>query len=120
MKGHVTDADVGWTPLLLSTIAGMSTCVGALIVFCHPIDDEEHNITDNNESDNLVGGGGNKKFRIRGKRRVSPSTMAFSLALAGSVMITVSVVSLGPECLAASSMPQNEHMKDEENTFFTF
>ena len=25
------DADAGWTPLYLSTIAGMSTCLGALI-----------------------------------------------------------------------------------------
>ena len=121
MKGSI-DADAGWTPLLLSTIAGMSTCLGALIVFCHPIDDEgenENNNNNNNESEQLVGSK-KKRFRMKGKRKVSPSTMAFSLALAGSVMITVSVVSLGPECLAASSMPQNEGMADAENTFFIF
>ena len=121
MKGNI-DADAGWTPLLLSTIAGMSTCLGALIVFCHPIDDEgenENNNNNNNESEQLVSSK-KKRFRMKGKRKVSPSTMAFSLALAGSVMITVSVVSLGPECLSASSMPQNEGMADAENTFFIF
>ncbi len=88
-------------------------------MFCHPIEDEEE--YNNTESDKLVGSSNNKKrFRMKGTRKVSPSTMAFSLALAGSVMITVSVVSIGPECLAASSMPQNEHMADEENTFFIF
>ncbi|KAK1736625.1 ZIP family metal transporter [Skeletonema marinoi] len=120
MKGSI-DADAGWMPLLLSTIAGMSTCLGALIVFCHPVeDDEEHN---NSESDKLIAGNNSNnknRFRMKGRRKVSPSTMSFSLALAGSVMITVSVVSIGPECLAASSMPQNEHMEDEENTFFIF
>lgn len=124
MKGSI-DADAGWMPLLLSTIAGMSTCLGALIVFCHPIEDEDdHNNT--SESDKLIADSNNSsnnnknRFRMRGRRKVSPSTMSFSLALAGSVMITVSVVSIGPECLAASSMPQNEHMQDEENTFFIF
>ena len=68
------DADAGWTPLYLSTIAGMSTCLGALIgklgslfvvglqctsqfsfflnhlrpllVFCHPIDEDDEEIED--------------------------------------------------------------------------
>ncbi|KAL7444433.1 hypothetical protein ACHAXM_012035 [Skeletonema potamos] len=118
MKGNI---DEGWTPLLLSTIAGMSTCLGALIVFCHPIEDEDEEYNNNTESDKLVGNSNNKRrFQMRGKRKVSPATMAFSLALAGSVMITVSVVSIFPECLAASSLPQNEGMADEENTFFIF
>lgn len=90
-------------------------------MFCHPVEDnDEEHIS---ESDKLIAGSnGNKKnrFRMRGRRKVSPSTMSFSLALAGSVMITVSVVSIGPECLAASSMPQNEQMQDEENSFFIF
>ena len=48
--------------------------------------------------------------------------MAFSLALAGSVMVTVSIVSIGPECLAASSMPKNaQHSSlDSDNSFFIF
>ena len=90
-------------------------------MFCHPVEDnDEDHIS---ESDKLIAGsnGNNKnRFRMRGRRKVSPSTMSFSLALAGSVMITVSVVSIGPECLAASSMPQNEQMQDEENSFFIF
>jgi ZIP family zinc transporter len=61
-----------WMPLYLSSLAGASTCLGAAIVFLHP---KQKNIG------------------------VPPSTMSFSLALAGSVMITVSVLSLGPECL---------------------
>jgi ZIP family zinc transporter len=57
-------------PLYLSSLAGASTCLGAAIVFLHPK-----------------------------QKSIAPSTMSFSLALAGSVMITVSVLSLGPECL---------------------
>ena len=117
MKGlGSVDADDGWTPLVLSTIAGMSTCLGALIVFCHPVEEVDE-VDENGEDVNLV----NKSpSRRRGQRNVSPSTMAFSLALAGSVMVTVSVVSIGPECLAASSMPSNAAIADEENTFFIF
>lgn len=125
VRGLVSvDTDAGWTPLYLSTIAGMSTCLGALIVFCHPIDDE-----DDPDEEQRVGlteegnGGGiprSPRRRMSGKRKVSPSTMAFSLALAGSVMVTVSVVSIGPECLAASSMPQNASHDNEVNSFFVF
>jgi zinc transporter ZupT len=96
---------------------GMSTCLGALIVFCHPIDDGDDA---DDERVDLADGTAHKK--MSGRRKVSPSTMAFSLALAGSVMVTVSVVSIGPECLAASSMHQNSKNSglDEENSFFVF
>lgn len=63
-----------WMPLYLSCIAGASTCLGAAIVFCHA-----------KTPDNT--------------RVVSPDTMSFSLALAGSVMVTVSIISILPECL---------------------
>eukprot|EP00571_Detonula_confervacea_P003341 CAMPEP_0172326064 /NCGR_PEP_ID=MMETSP1058-20130122/55483_1 /TAXON_ID=83371 /ORGANISM="Detonula confervacea, Strain CCMP 353" /LENGTH=441 /DNA_ID=CAMNT_0013042759 /DNA_START=119 /DNA_END=1441 /DNA_ORIENTATION=+ len=119
MKGISVDADAGWTPLYLSTLAGMSTCLGALIVFCHPIEEED----DDEERSELVDGSPSRlRKRRSGRRKVSPSTMAFSLALAGSVMVTVSVVSIGPECLAASSMPQNAQNTDldTENSFFIF
>ena len=59
-----------WMPLLLSTIAGLSTCIGAGIVFFF-------------NNGNLL----------------SSQVMCFSLALAGSVMVTVSVISIGPECI---------------------
>lgn len=68
----------GWTPLLLSTVAGMSTCLGAAIVFFQPKTRAPDGST---------------------TRRVGPNLQAFSLALAGSVMLTVSVISIGPECL---------------------
>ncbi|KAG7343745.1 zinc transporter-domain containing protein [Nitzschia inconspicua] len=55
-------------PLLLSCMAGASTCVGAAVVFC---------------------------FSSQQIKR----SMSFSLSLAASVMITVSVISIGPECL---------------------
>jgi ZIP family zinc transporter len=132
MVGGVNiDADAGWNPLILSTIAGMSTCLGALIVFCHPV--EEETVGGDEESAQLTAGNGaghdsssmnnqQRSFNAtsKGRRKVSPSTMAFSLALAGSVMITVSIVSIGPECLAASSMPQNALLDIEENSFFIF
>ena len=66
-------------PLYLSTLAGASTCLGAAVVFWHP---QRHNI--------------------------GPNTMSFSLALAGSVMITVSVLSLGPECLRDTTIPHSD------------
>eukprot|EP00566_Odontella_aurita_P016195 CAMPEP_0113564986 /NCGR_PEP_ID=MMETSP0015_2-20120614/21927_1 /TAXON_ID=2838 /ORGANISM="Odontella" /LENGTH=283 /DNA_ID=CAMNT_0000467135 /DNA_START=546 /DNA_END=1397 /DNA_ORIENTATION=+ /assembly_acc=CAM_ASM_000160 len=53
----------------------MSTCLGAAIVFLFPEDSET------------------------GLRDVGPGIMGFSLALAGSVMIMVSAISIGPECL---------------------
>jgi len=62
-----------WQPLYLSSIAGASTCIGAAVVFCQP--------------------------KQGNKRVVPPGMMAFSLALAGSVMVTVSVISIIPECL---------------------
>jgi len=122
VKGLSVDADAGWMPLYLSTIAGMSTCLGALIVFCHPVDDEDDN---DEEGVKLVDSSpttARLRKRLNGRRKVGPSTMAFSLALAGSVMVTVSVVSIGPECLAASSMPQNSQITDldKENSFFIF
>ncbi|KAG7371426.1 zinc transporter-domain containing protein [Nitzschia inconspicua] len=55
-------------PLLLSCMAGASTCVGAAVVFCFS------------------------------SQQIKQS-MSFSLSLAASVMITVSVISIGPECL---------------------
>lgn len=66
---------IDWMPLYLSTIAGMSTCIGAGIVFLLPKDDTSNKIS------------------------IPPSLMSFSLALAGSVMVTVSVISILPECL---------------------
>jgi zinc transporter ZupT len=96
---------------------GMSTCIGALIVFCHPIDNGDDA---DEETVELTGGAARKK--VTGRRNVSPSTMAFSLALAGSVMVTVSVVSIGPECLAASSTQQisENYNLDDEKSFFVF
>ena len=55
-------------PLVLSCMAGMSTCLGAAVVFCFPPD-------------------------------TIKKTMPFSLSLAASVMITISAVSIAPECL---------------------
>ena len=98
------DTDAGWMPLYLSTIAGMSTCLGVLIVFCHPIDNDED---ENEENRNLIEGNSSPsrlRKRFSGKRKVSPSTMAFSLALAGSVMVTVSVVSSKFICMHSCTL----------------
>ena len=73
---YFIDAYSGWTPLYLSTVAGMPTCLGAAVVFCHP-----------------------RSMSDAKGRDVGPGTMCFSLDLAGSVMVTVSVISIGPECL---------------------
>ncbi len=63
-------------PIYLSTLAGLSTCVGASVAFFVGTGEED------------VNGIGNKS---PGRRRVGPDLLAFSLALAGSVMITVCV-----------------------------
>lgn len=68
-----------WMPLYLSTIAGLSTCIGAGIVFMYP----------------------------KGKP-VSAEMMSFSLAMAGSVMVTVSLVSIGPECVFVETEDHSE------------
>jgi ZIP family zinc transporter len=66
-------ADDDWVlPLLLSLLAGMSTCLGAAVVFC-------------------------AKTGPDNKSPLSDGHMSFSLALAASVMVTVSVVSILPE-----------------------
>ena len=60
-------------PLILSLLAGLSTCLGAACAFC-------------------LGG------KNRGKEQMlSHAHMAFALALAGSVMVTVSFASILPE-----------------------
>jgi zinc transporter ZupT len=69
MASASTSAADDWKfPLLLSFLAGASTCAGAAIVFIFDAKSIE-------------------------------KSMTFSLSLAASVMITVSVISIGPECL---------------------
>ena len=58
----MTSESNDWQPLILSSIAGASTCIGAAVVFCQPKDGTD-------------------------RRIVSSGMMAFSLALAGSVMV---------------------------------
>ena len=75
-----------WQPLYLSCVAGASTCIGAAVVFLQPVNDEN-------------------------KRNVPPGMLAFSLALAGSVMVTVSLISIIPECLQDDSIDDGKfHM----------
>lgn len=68
-----------WQPFYLSSIAGASTCVGAAVVFLFPPSKHDNS------------------------REVPPGMMSFSLALAGSVMVTVSLISILPECLMETS-----------------
>lgn len=64
-----------WMPFVLSLLAGLSTCLGALVAFC-----------------------GRKTSGDQGRAGpISHRLMSFSLALAGSVMLTVSFWSLLPE-----------------------
>lgn len=68
LENEDSDHDSPVGPLTLSLLAGLSTCLGASVVFCSQ------------------------------QKKLGPSHMAFSLSLAGSVMITVSVASILPEC----------------------
>lgn len=63
-------------PLLMSLFAGLSTCLGATVVFC------ARTSNDNNKQQSPA---------------LSHNHMAFALSLAGSVMCTVSVASILPE-----------------------
>lgn len=75
----VTISSASWyTPLVLSTVAGMSTSLGAVLVFFLP----------------------KKRITPKGVKVtvVSSDLMCFSLSLAGSVMVTISVISLMPQC----------------------
>lgn len=81
-----------WEPIYLSTLAGLSTCVGASVAF-------------------FVGGDDDNK------KGVTPDLLAFSLALAGSVMITVCVVSIIPECLSSA---ENANIGSNEETWDIF
>jgi zinc transporter, ZIP family len=65
-------------PLTLSLLAGLSTCLGATVAFC----------SDQN--------------------KLSHSHMAFSLSLAGSVMITVCIASILPECFQVEEEDDRE------------
>ena len=74
-------------PLLLSLLAGLSTCLGAASVFClsrRPTTTTNHKDGDSTTTATAL---------------VRPAHMAFSLSLAGSVMVTVSFASLLPESL---------------------
>ena len=74
-------------PLLLSLLAGLSTCLGAASVFCL----SRRPTTTSNQKDG--------DSTTTATALVRPAHMAFSLSLAGSVMVTVSFASLLPESL---------------------
>ena len=82
---HVTGVDhnmeKSWTPLILSLMAGLSTSLGAAVVFCAAP-------SSTSKSD----GSRNQKGSV-----ISHARMAFALSMAGSVMVTVSLVSILPE-----------------------
>mmetsp|Transcript_6677 Transcript_6677/g.8646 ORF Transcript_6677/g.8646 Transcript_6677/m.8646 type:complete len:387 (-) Transcript_6677:15-1175(-) len=84
---HDAGSDSWLQPLLLSLLAGLSTCLGAACVFCLK--------TKENEA---------------GESPLSAAHMAFSLSLAGSVMVTVSFVSILPESFQDGSI-------DDDNSY---
>jgi len=86
-KPSDTDNHNDWTPLYLSCIAGASTCIGAAIVFIQP------------------------RSKKTSQRIVPPGTMAFSLALAASVMVTVSIISILPEVFMDESVQEGDAYK---------
>ncbi|KAL7550762.1 hypothetical protein ACHAWF_013983 [Thalassiosira exigua] len=80
----------------MSMMAGLSTCVGASAAFL---------VADDGGGGDVAAAEGEDEDR-RGSGRaggVGPELFVFSLALAASVMITVCVVSIIPECLSMNS-----------------
>jgi len=98
MKGpselNVGDASSWAQPLVLSLLAGLSTSLGAAWVFCiRPKDSQQSPL--------------------------SHAHMAFSLSLAGSVMVTVSFVSILPESFQDESAEgEGFHMLPLSSPFF--
>jgi len=105
-----------WEPIKLSTLAGLSTCVGASVAFV--VGGTSGGVT--TSKNGIIGGDfvpipeSGEVLRSESEHAMSekegskeeeevavvgPDLMAFSLALAGSVMITVCIVSIIPECL---------------------
>jgi zinc transporter, ZIP family len=87
---------VNLMPLYMSTIAGMSTCLGAAWVLCQRRPQPRYRRNSNSSAPPP-------------EPIIKPSTMCFSLALAGSVMVTVSVVSIIPECLRDEDSNQDSY-----------
>jgi ZIP family zinc transporter len=83
------------TPLLLSTLAGLSTCLGAAVVFWT----KPH--------------AGGSNFHPTKAIRMDKQ-LAFSLALAGSVMVTVSVASILPEAFFVTASDGRSQLVTEE------
>ena len=77
----------------MSTLAGLSTCIGASVAFVVGVPDDGKN--GSKSGMNYNGPPGSRG----GAGVVGPELLAFSLALAGSVMITVVIVSIIPESL---------------------
>ncbi|KAL7527563.1 hypothetical protein ACHAXR_004439 [Thalassiosira sp. AJA248-18] len=80
-----------WAPIKLSTLAGLSTCIGASVAFLVSADDNGGTAK------------ANKDRQDNARVGVGPDLLAFSLALAGSVMITVTLVSIIPEALSINA-----------------
>jgi len=98
------------TPILMSFLAGAATSVGASIVFCA-----------------ARNGGGGKRESANGKQQqqqqspLSDAHMSFSLALATSVMLTVSFYSLLPESFTDESseyLPVRSRLFWERSSYF--
>jgi len=85
--------EMDYTPLWMSLIAGLSTCLGAAWVLL------QRNNSRKRQYNNHINTHNKSAAAAAAVPVIPPSTMCFSLALAGSVMVTVSVVSIIPECL---------------------
>ena len=81
--------------LALSLLAGLSTCLGAAVVFCCAASSSKHKNKKANHNNN--NGNNNNNNKPAALVILSHPQMAFSLALAGSVMVTVSLASILPE-----------------------
>lgn len=97
--GSSSHSSTDWqTPLFLSSLAGLSTCLGAAVVFC--AQPPQWRQKGNHSSSHI--------------RTLGHSHMAFALSLAGSVMVTVSVASILPECFRR---PENNLDTDNNVTY---
>jgi len=103
-----------WEPIKLSTLAGLSTCIGASVAFVvdgdDDVDDVDVAVQQDDNYKSSIAKTDDKAITVTGERnrpeknasslvKIGPDLLAFSLALAGSVMITVCIVSIIPECL---------------------
>jgi zinc transporter ZupT len=95
---------IDWAPLVLSLMAGLSTCIGASVVFLAQWR-RRRGVATVTAATAATDGSATTTTSLKGKDLAAPiishAHLCFSIAFAGSVMVTVSLFSLLPESFSS-------------------